>query len=83
MQAGDGLLTSIQANYGMQYTGKSGVEPWRQRVEYETYRSPYGPQYGGSALILAGDGILSILLQIQDPTSLPRHQPYQWHKIVR
>ncbi|CZT19077.1 related to ubiquinol cytochrome c reductase 8.5 kDa subunit [Ramularia collo-cygni] len=26
-------------------SGKNGIQPWKQPVSYETFRSKYGPQY--------------------------------------
>ena len=33
-----------QDNYLTESGGSRGVQQWQQRVPYETYRSPYGPQ---------------------------------------
>ncbi|KAK3055972.1 hypothetical protein LTR09_003206 [Extremus antarcticus] len=55
-----------RAQYGLQSEGARGVQPWRQRAEYETFQSKYGPKYkvqphfhginpvNGSRMIMAG-----------------------------
>ncbi|GAB7340576.1 hypothetical protein MBLNU457_6989t1 [Dothideomycetes sp. NU457] len=36
------------AQYGTQFEGHHGMQPWAQLPEYKTYKSKYGPQYQAS-----------------------------------
>ncbi|KAK5172781.1 uncharacterized protein LTR77_002901 [Saxophila tyrrhenica] len=49
-----------RSQYGTRNEGARGVQPWRQRVEYETFRSKYAPHamISGAFAVAAGTGVL-------------------------
>ncbi|KAF2723185.1 hypothetical protein K431DRAFT_243804 [Polychaeton citri CBS 116435] len=34
-----------RAQFGAQFDGTGGLQPWRQKPSYETFKSQYGPKY--------------------------------------